>query len=162
MRCTVVHESRELLVELEIVPGKTNRARLGGSPLRRARDVLGALRLVLFAPEDLELVRGEPAERRRYLDELLVARQPRYAGGVRGLRAGPQTAQRVAAYRLSGPQGRRRRQSRRICPHWRSGTRTWPEHGADLLAGAAGADRRARARTWPKAYDAVAAGRARP
>src|SRR4051794_31183686 len=80
IRCAVVHEGRELLVELEIVPGKANRARLGRSPARRARDVLGALRLVLFAPEDLELVRGDPAERRRYLDDLLVNRQPRYAG----------------------------------------------------------------------------------
>ena len=80
IRCAIVHDGRELLVELEIVPGKANRARLGRSPARRARDVLGALRLVLFAPEDLELVRGDPAERRRYLDDLLVARQPRYAG----------------------------------------------------------------------------------
>ncbi|MFG2061842.1 DNA replication/repair protein RecF [Micromonospora sp. NPDC048871] len=80
IRCAVVHQGRELLVELEIVPGKANRARLGRSPARRARDVLGALRLVLFAPEDLELVRGDPAERRRYLDDLLVLRQPRYAG----------------------------------------------------------------------------------
>ncbi|TDC66567.1 DNA replication/repair protein RecF [Micromonospora sp. KC207] len=80
IRCAVVHDGRELLVELEIVPGKANRARLGRSPARRARDVLGALRLVLFAPEDLELVRGDPAERRRYLDDLLVSRQPRYAG----------------------------------------------------------------------------------
>jgi len=79
IRCAIVHEGRELLVELELVPGKANRARLGRSPVRRARDVIGALRLVLFAPEDLELVRGEPAGRRRYLDELLVARQPRYA-----------------------------------------------------------------------------------
>ncbi|MGA3489556.1 DNA replication/repair protein RecF [Micromonosporaceae bacterium DT55] len=80
IRCAVTHEGRELLVELEIVPGKANRARIGRSPARRARDVLGALRMVLFAPEDLELVRGDPAERRRYLDELLVTRQPRYAG----------------------------------------------------------------------------------
>ena len=80
IRCAVVHEGRELLVELEIVPGKANRARLGRSPARRPRDVLGALRLVLFAPEDLALVRGDPAERRRYLDDLLVTRQPRYAG----------------------------------------------------------------------------------
>lgn len=80
IRCAVVHDARELLVELEIVPGKANRARLGRSPARRPRDVLGALRLVLFAPEDLELVRGDPAERRRYLDDLLVSRQPRYAG----------------------------------------------------------------------------------
>ncbi|MDI5943959.1 AAA family ATPase, partial [Micromonospora sp. DH15] len=62
IRCAVAHDGRELLVELEIVPGKANRARLGRSPARRARDVLGALRMVLFAPEDLELVRGDPAE----------------------------------------------------------------------------------------------------
>jgi DNA replication and repair protein RecF len=80
IRTQVVHEGRELLVELELVPGRANRARLGRSPVRRARDVAGALRLVLFAPEDLELVRGEPAGRRRYLDDLLVARQPRFAG----------------------------------------------------------------------------------
>lgn len=80
IRCAIVHEGRELLVELEIVPGKANRARLGRSPVRRARDVIGALRLVLFAPEDLALVRGEPEQRRRYLDDLLVARQPRFAG----------------------------------------------------------------------------------
>lgn len=80
IRCLIMHDGRELLVELEIVPGRANRARLGRSPARRARDVLGALRLVLFAPEDLEIVRGDPAERRRYLDELLVTRLPRFAG----------------------------------------------------------------------------------
>ena len=80
IRCLVVHDGRELQVELEIVPGKANRARLNRSPVRRAREVLGALRMVLFAPEDLELVRGDPSERRRYLDDLLVQRQPRYAG----------------------------------------------------------------------------------
>lgn len=80
IRCHVVHDSRELLVELEIVPGKANRARLGRAAVRRARDVIGALRLVLFAPEDLSLVRGDPEQRRRYLDDLLVARQPRMAG----------------------------------------------------------------------------------
>lgn len=80
IRCEVVHDGRELLVELEIVQGKANRARLGRSPARRARDIIGALRLVLFAPEDLALVRGEPEQRRRFLDDLLVARQPRLAG----------------------------------------------------------------------------------
>jgi DNA replication and repair protein RecF len=80
IRCAVGHDGRQLLVELEITPGRANRARLNGSPTRRARDVLGALRMVLFAPEDLALVRGDPAERRRYLDDLLVARQPRFAG----------------------------------------------------------------------------------
>ncbi|WP_018349176.1 DNA replication/repair protein RecF [Longispora albida] len=80
VRSTVVNDARELLVELEIVPGKANRARLNRAPATRPRDILGALRMVLFAPEDLSLVRGDPAERRRFLDELLVARQPRYAG----------------------------------------------------------------------------------
>jgi DNA replication and repair protein RecF len=79
IRCVVVHQGRELFVELEIVPGRANRARVGRSPVRRARDVLGVLRLVLFAPEDLEMVRGDPAERRRYLDDLLVSRLPRFA-----------------------------------------------------------------------------------
>ena len=80
VRGAVLHDGRELLIELAIEPGKANRARLGRSPLPRARDVLGALRLVMFAPEDLALVRGDPAERRRYLDELLTLRLPRYAG----------------------------------------------------------------------------------
>ncbi|HEY6596918.1 MAG TPA: DNA replication/repair protein RecF, partial [Asanoa sp.] len=80
VRCHIIHDGRELQVELEIVAGKANRARLNRSPVRRARDVLGALRLVLFAPEDLELVRGDPSGRRQFLDDLLVQRQPRYAG----------------------------------------------------------------------------------
>jgi DNA replication and repair protein RecF len=79
VRVDIAHDGRELLVELEITPGKANRARIGRAPVPRARDVLGALRLVLFAPEDLALVRGDPAERRRYLDDLLVTRQPRFA-----------------------------------------------------------------------------------
>lgn len=80
VRAAVHSDGRELLAELEIVPGRANRARLNRSPLTRARDILGALRTVLFAPEDLALVRGDPAERRRFLDDLLVARFPRYAG----------------------------------------------------------------------------------
>jgi DNA replication and repair protein RecF len=80
IRASIVQGARELNVDVSIEPGKANRARLGGSPTRRARDIIGALRLVLFAPEDLALVRGEPTERRRYLDDLLVARRPRFAG----------------------------------------------------------------------------------
>jgi DNA replication and repair protein RecF len=80
VRSEIVHDGRSLLIELSLEPGKANRARLNGSPTRRPRDILGALRMVMFAPEDLALVRGDPAERRRYLDDLLVARQPRYAG----------------------------------------------------------------------------------
>lgn len=80
VRCAVVREGRESLVELEITPGKANRAKLNRSPLPRTRDVLGTLRTVLFAPEDLALVKGDPGERRRFLDDLLVQRQPRWAG----------------------------------------------------------------------------------
>ena len=80
VRCAIIHDERELLVELSIEPGKANRARLGRANVTSARDVLGALKLVMFAPEDLSLVRGDPSERRRYLDDLLVSRQPRFAG----------------------------------------------------------------------------------
>ncbi|GAA4611246.1 DNA replication/repair protein RecF [Saccharopolyspora hordei] len=80
VRAAVVNNGRELLVELEITPGKANRARVNRGALGRPRDVLGILRTVLFAPEDLAIVRGDPGERRRFLDDLLVARAPRYAG----------------------------------------------------------------------------------
>ena len=80
IRGLVVHDGRETLIELELNPGRANRARLGRSPMQRPREVLGTLRTVLFAPEDLALVKGDPSERRRFLDELLVARQPRWAG----------------------------------------------------------------------------------
>ncbi|MEV8635589.1 DNA replication/repair protein RecF [Streptosporangium sp. NPDC051023] len=80
VRSVVVHEDRRALIELEINPGKANRARLNRSPVSRPRDVIGMLRTVLFAPEDLAMVKGDPSERRRYLDDLLVARAPRFAG----------------------------------------------------------------------------------
>ncbi|PPK68104.1 DNA replication/repair protein RecF [Actinokineospora auranticolor] len=80
IRTAVVNDGRELTVELEITPGKANRARVNRGPVPRPRDVLGILRTVLFAPEDLALVRGDPGERRRFLDDLLVLRAPRYAG----------------------------------------------------------------------------------
>jgi DNA replication and repair protein RecF len=79
VRGRVVRDDRDTLIEVEIAPGKANRARLNGSPVTRARDVLGVLRTVLFAPEDLAIVKGEPSQRRTYLDDLLVARSPRFA-----------------------------------------------------------------------------------
>lgn len=75
----VVNEGRELAVDLEIAAGRANKARLNRSPVRSTREVLGAVRAVLFAPEDLALVRGDPGERRRYLDELASVRRPRVA-----------------------------------------------------------------------------------
>lgn len=79
----VVNEGRELAVDLEINPGRANKARLNRSPVRSAREILGVLRAVLFAPEDLALVRGDPGERRRYLDELATTRRPQVAA-IRG------------------------------------------------------------------------------
>ncbi len=70
---------RAALLELEITPGKANRARVNKSPTR-PREVLGLLRTVVFAPEDLAVVKGEPDQRRRFVDDLLVALSPRFAG----------------------------------------------------------------------------------
>ena len=75
----VVSEGRELAVDLEINAGRANKALLNRSPVRAAREILGVLRAVLFAPEDLALVRGDPGERRRYLDELATTQRPRIA-----------------------------------------------------------------------------------
>lgn len=80
VRAAVVQGERQQLVELEINPGRANRARINRSSQVRPRDVLGIVRTVLFAPEDLALVKGDPGERRRFLDELLTARAPRLAG----------------------------------------------------------------------------------
>ena len=75
-----VDDLRQLRLEVEITPGKANRAKLNRSPLRRAQEIVGVLRTVVFSPEDLAVVKGDPAERRRFLDDLLVARWPRMAG----------------------------------------------------------------------------------
>jgi DNA replication and repair protein RecF len=80
VRAALRREERELLVEVEINPGRANRVRVNRSPLPRPRELLGLVKSVLFAPEDLALVRGDPAERRRFLDDLLVSRTPRLAG----------------------------------------------------------------------------------
>ncbi|HEX6328507.1 MAG TPA: DNA replication/repair protein RecF [Jiangellaceae bacterium] len=80
VRGNVVSAGRSVLLEVEITPGKANRARINRSPARAAKDILGVLRTVLFAPEDLALVKGEPQARRRFIDDLLVSRTPRFAG----------------------------------------------------------------------------------
>jgi DNA replication and repair protein RecF len=83
IRAALRRGDRELLVEVEVNPGRANRVRVNRAPLPRPRELLGLVRTVLFAPEDLSLVRGDPTERRRFLDDLLVSRTPRLAG-VRG------------------------------------------------------------------------------
>jgi DNA replication and repair protein RecF len=95
---------RRVTVELEVRPAGRNRAKVNGQLQSRTRDALGIVRSVLFAPEDLQLVRGDPGDRRRFLDDLLLQRRPAYGAArqeyerilrqrnalLRGLRAGRQ------------------------------------------------------------------------
>ncbi len=76
-------DPRQLTLELELNPGKANRAKLNRAPLRSAREIVGLLRTVVFSPVDIAIVKGDPSERRRFIDDLIVARWPRLAG-VRG------------------------------------------------------------------------------
>jgi DNA replication and repair protein RecF len=78
LRAVIAAAGRDSLLEIEINPGRANRVRLNKAPAR-PRDALGVLRSVLFAPEDIAVVKGDPDQRRRYLDDLLVALRPRYA-----------------------------------------------------------------------------------
>lgn len=78
VRAEAEREGRELLLEAEIVANGRNRTQLNRQPLRRARDLLGALRTTVFSPDDLALVKGSPGERRAYLDDTLVSLHPRY------------------------------------------------------------------------------------
>ena len=78
IRATAVRAGRRLEVDLELRPGTGVRGRINGSPVPRARDLLGVVRATVFAPEDLGLIRGDPEERRRLLDALAVQRLPRY------------------------------------------------------------------------------------
>jgi DNA replication and repair protein RecF len=80
VRADVVRDGRSALLEIEIVPGGSNRARINKSPLPRARELIGLLRTVVFSPEDLALIKGDPSDRRRFLDTLLITRTPRLAG----------------------------------------------------------------------------------
>ena len=80
VRAAVVKEGRTAVLEVELNPGRANRARVNKSALPRTRDLVGLVRTVIFSPEDLTLVKGDPSDRRRFLDDLVVLRTPRLAG----------------------------------------------------------------------------------
>ncbi|MCW2806732.1 MAG: recF [Marmoricola sp.] len=81
VRAAVVRDERRAVLEVEINPGRSNRARVNRAQLPRARELLGLVRTVVFAPDDLALVKGDPTERRTFADDLLVLHQgARYAG----------------------------------------------------------------------------------
>jgi DNA replication and repair protein RecF len=134
IRAAISTSANDALVEIELNAGRANRVRLNRTPLTRPRDVLGVLRTVLFAPEDLALVKGDPGERRRFLDELLVAMAPRYAA----VRADYDRVvkQRTALLKSAGPKGgpKGNRQSREAVT---ATLDVWDAHlartGAELL-----------------------------
>src|SRR5699024_531346 len=142
------------LVELEIVSGRANRARLNRAPVSRTRDVLGIVRSVVFAPEDLELVTGDPQARRRYLDELLVLLTPRMAG-VRS-EYDKILRQRGALLKSAGAARRRGR-----TPPDLSTLDVWDGHlaaaGAELIAARVALLQRLRSHV-AQAYEQVSAG----
>jgi len=134
IRAAISTTPNDALVEIELNAGRANRVRLNRAPLTRPRDVLGVLRTVLFAPEDLALVKGDPGERRRFLDDLLVAMAPRYAA----VRADYERVvkQRTALLKSAGPKGgpKGNRQSREAVA---ATLDVWDAHlartGAELL-----------------------------
>ena len=126
----VVNEGRELAVDIEIAAGRANKARLNRSPVRSTREVLGAVRAVLFAPEDLALVRGDPGERRRYLDELATVRRPRIAG----VRANYEKVLKQRTALLKSATGARFRGDRGVLDTLDVWDGHLAEHGAQLMA----------------------------
>ena len=82
IRAEIERDERTLQVDLEINANKANRARLNQNPTKSQREILGALQVIYFSPEDLDLVRGEPTHRRDFLDKLLIMRSPRLAGVI--------------------------------------------------------------------------------
>lgn len=85
VRAAVVRDGRTAVLEVEINVGKSNKGRINKSTLPRVRDLVGLVRTVVFSPEDLTLVKGDPGDRRRFLDDLLVLRTPRLAGTISDL-----------------------------------------------------------------------------
>jgi DNA replication and repair protein RecF len=76
----LAHEDRDLLLEFELNADSANRARLNKSPVAKSKDILGYLNSVIFAPEDLDIVKRDPTNRRAFIDQLIVQFTPRMLG----------------------------------------------------------------------------------
>ncbi|BBY23759.1 DNA replication/repair protein RecF [Mycobacterium stomatepiae] len=126
----VVNEGRECAIDLEIAAGRANKARLNRSPVRSTREVIGVLRAVLFAPEDLSLVRGDPADRRRYLDDLATVRRP----AVAALRADYDKVLRQRTALLKSLAGSRYRGDQGALDTLDVWDSRLAEHGAELMS----------------------------
>ena len=82
IRAKVKYPEREILVELEINADKANRAKVNQNQVRSQKEIFGIVQTIYFSPEDLDIVRGDPSERRRFVDQLLTLRSPRIAGVI--------------------------------------------------------------------------------
>jgi DNA replication and repair protein RecF len=82
IRAKVKYPEREILVELEINIDKANRAKVNQNQVRSQKEIFGIVQTIYFSPEDLDIVRGDPGERRRFIDQLLTLRSPRIAGVI--------------------------------------------------------------------------------
>ena len=82
VRTIVAREDREVQIELEINADKANRARINQNQTRSQKEIFGLVQAVYFSPEDLDLVRGDPSERRKFIDQLITLRSPRIAGAI--------------------------------------------------------------------------------
>ena len=82
IRAKVKYPEREILVELEINGDKANRAKVNQNQVRSQKEIFGIVQTIYFSPEDLDIVRGDPSERRRFIDQLLTLRSPRIAGVI--------------------------------------------------------------------------------
>ncbi len=80
VRALASYEERDVLVELELNRDSPNKARVNKSPAQKVRDILGYVNSVTFAPEDLDIVKRDPSNRRAFIDELVVQVWPRFAG----------------------------------------------------------------------------------
>ncbi len=80
VRLKVSHAERDVLIDLELHRDNTNQVRINQSPIPRIRDVLGTVNSVVFAPEDIDIVKRDPSNRRNFIDQLLVQFSPRLAG----------------------------------------------------------------------------------
>ena len=80
IRARVVDGEHRTTIDLALYRDQPKKARINQSPVTRVRDVLGVVQIVIFAPEDLAIVKGDPADRRRFLDDVLIQRRPAYAG----------------------------------------------------------------------------------
>ncbi len=79
IRATVRHDDgRETLIEAEIARVGRNRVQVNRQKLGRVRDLLGSVRVTVFSPDDLTLVKGGPGDRRRFMDDTLVALATKY------------------------------------------------------------------------------------